>query len=419
MLINIYGYKALRTADFHARDTVCFSYEKNAIDLDAFMQYRSAFPSSHEKNINLFKLPFDNSAIGGSDLDLIITDSPTDVWGLLSFDWLRKELDIDELISDAHAIGHNLDSWSSLRSVSRAIKGRIVAPAIARLAGAKRLTPAQFLGGIVLSWEQAADQYFFVETKNSSNNVILLPREQRKSFTFREDNPLRGKTPVGLLIIDEHRRPGENLVWVDSTRRNMTEDLTNQSAQALYLPTDIAGISTAIRAKELNHYAIYGDTPSLFFGSAISPLYKSLPPVVYTKPAANLRHSGEYLSEELTSIARDLGVRGYSGKTKAEIVMLLGEHIASQPPIEQRGLLFQDMHGGWRPIENIIEDLAQRNAMTIYDTAEQQFSIAMRIIGRSAYVPTAAPSPAGRLNTDGKFPYLIGYEPLDVLGIEA
>jgi hypothetical protein len=220
--IKTAAYKATNMPNFHGHKTVMFGYiADNYMDISRYLAVRSGFseppaqPRARHINIAMHSTGWANSARA----DLVVTDSPQDVYGYIDMTTIQQWFKLPELQELGQDILGNplAGGWSDIRQLQPEQRARLLTQPIINRCQVQRKSEQELLGYKRLSWEEFARDYTAIV---SDYEVQAFPRQQVDSYLLY--SPWNDTEPAAALIFGEHRQDGETLCWIQDM-----SDLTN------------------------------------------------------------------------------------------------------------------------------------------------------------------------------------------------
>lgn len=397
------AYRATKLSEFHNHRTVFFSLTSDrTVDMSAMLWNRVGFekpPTTAKTRVISMGMWDSTGWVTSARADLIVTDNPQEIYGYIDQSFYQR-MKLPELIENAQQmLGLTISSWNDIAAMRPEQRGIILTQPLMQMCNMKRMTEEQLLGYTRMSWEQFSKQYTSIVL---NGEVLAFPVGNHKSFLLQSYYDVN---PMFAVLFGEHREDGEELCWV--TRFGAMNELFSPRNRTvnLYRHDDYQAIGDRL-------YKEIGSNEATMTLGAPELTFEKAPSILRNVKVTHYMKSTQIDLPKLTDVARSIGLRGYSTKTKAELSIMVGEKLAELPPTDMTPALMFDSTNDFNDIE-VVDPALVIAAESIPPVDYYMF--ASRVISHAAYVPGAEASPAGRIPTDGGFPAYFGVQPLDII----
>ena len=410
--IRATSYVSYQGADYSRRKTLLFALETADVPQDKLIESRVGFktvPTTPKRRaIDLSKAPNAKGIYGTKFADLIVTDDSHEIIGLVSNQFIQTEFKLPDLIERAKEVvpTANIEDWNAIFQLTSEEKALLLLPLIMAKCQRTRQSEEQYLGYKKLSWEEFGRQFTTIMTDDSDNMVYAFPKEKHDTILITDEH---SNKQLGISFGD-HTGDGTESTWIRNLSNGTGSDFWNGKIGDILVSSDTERLSKAIA----NHIVDFS-TPKLAVGSlthdaTMAPSFikgltyqQLLPEVVFDLPT-------------IIKFAKELGLKNFSTRTKAELSIMIGEHLASLPPEDPSySLIFTS---DTAPNLSDIETLTRDNPAYLKSanlSIRDYYLFTSRVIGNIVYAPHASGSAAGRTPTDGYFPGYYGVKPLQFL----
>jgi hypothetical protein len=352
--------------------------------------------------------------------DLVVTDNPSEIYQTITQAFIVKTFKLSVISERAQTLfGREVTSWADFWTFTPQERGLVLVEPLARHCMMQRRSEEDVLGYTHLSWEEFSRRYQVILPNEPDELITAFPRIEHSSYLGFTRNPLNtnpgelndhqfaitfSMSPEGKEMIDQMYLSiyQQERLWKD------------KAASRFSLPTENLELFVASLEQQSLRDSLY-----LIPGSA-AVSFTTAPPLFRKVDYAYYFSDQRFDLKELTEIARDCGLKGYSSKTKPELTIMLSEFLASQPPVETTpALIFPLDHSAGMSVK--LNAVAELNADSEAIKANKQrspkehFIFASRIVSNAVYAPHTQGASAGRIPTDGSFTQYRGIKPLEIL----
>jgi hypothetical protein len=388
--------------EFHQKKTSFFYFDEDAqVPLRKLIESRLGMEKPWKvSNKKIVQLPLTGRNDGMHFADLVVTDTPHEIYGYLERQFVMRTFKLEEINDRAFSILNiNLDGWPHFWTLDVDQRSKLLGELVMRECNRQRKNEEDFLGIQKMSWEEFGRNF---TTIDDDLHVYAFPNKKHLAFTF-VSHFKNNLEHLGGLIYGDHLKDGTEKIWVLNTA-----DLTNyfdfgSEVKPKIIPTDqwydlansLHGITAYATRIEVGYPNITTWNIPFIFDNILS-IAQKYPRETFDLPT-------------LTSLARQLQIKGYSGKTKAELSIMVGEAVANLPPTDTKASLVLD---GLKP--NKLKNQEEINKLARELTIKDYFMFHSRMVSNIAYSPHLTAHAAGRIPTDGSFNETITYEPIDI-----
>jgi hypothetical protein len=403
MIITTQAWYSPNVSAFHAHKTVFFQFvEHQRCNFEDVVKNRLGIAKPERvKGQHHINLSYANIAeYSSSDrAEIIVTDTPQELFGYIDMGFAQRNFKLVDLQENASGLGLTVTDWTSIKDLSNVDRGRLFASPLVRYCQRERKSEEAVLGYKRYSWEEFSRK-FRVHINETDSNVCAFPATPVSTYGLSYNQ----NAPDMYLSIGQHDpQSDQDAIWIQ--RWEFADRVWENQDYGKVFPMDrIVTVSDEIarHSSYTRHLTVV--EPTFSFANAPS-LLRSIKYTHYFKET-------QFSLPQLQVYAKDLGIKGFSTKTKSELSIHIGEMIAELQPLDTTPAIIPT------EIPTAIEELNFDH--TLVQSAGRlkiadYYRFASRVISNAAYAPKAAASPAGRIPTDGNFPAWRAIEPLNIM----
>jgi hypothetical protein len=413
------AYRTFDTLEYSRHETVFFSFtERCEVSIKQILEARPGFPSLPEVDKKPLVIPGLRSNKYGTTerANIVVSDDPISVYAYIDKLYVQKWFTITQISQAAADAGtENLESWTEFFHLDPDVRARILATPLMMKCQRDRISESQLLGYQRYTWDDFASKFTVIDDP-FTGQIVAFPREQTSAYaifpgSFVSRKAIGNSRPSMYLSFDNTDSEGKEAIWIQ----------TGLGEQEIFKNIETDQNSKLISTEQ--NFKILGALDEFF--SALGGYLIPTNPTISMAGAPSLMSDVKYTRylrektfglDELKNMARDLNVKGFSTKTKAELSIVLAETIANMGTSDETpGLVFTSHGQGTPPPDVYLDQSGSFYQDAIKSTkAEDYFKFSTRVVASAAYAPNLPPVPGGRVPTDGTFPSYYVIEPLDI-----